>query len=313
LKKYIILSFVFLIIAITSLLLLYLCNNHILPGDILTELESSTKILDTIKDSSDYLKLPEKENHYKAKSNNNENTPLFFALLGTDERNNEKSRSDVLMLIKYEPKTNKVIIISVPRDSRVEIPNFSVNKVNAAHAYGGPSLQVKVLEDLFNIEIPHYVHINFKGFIKTIDLLGGVTVIAKKDFPNSDYPHNIIIQRGEQVLDGKKALSYVRFRHDKEGDFGRIKRQQEVVISIAKKFLNPKHLIKIPELLETGKENLDSNLDWLQMISLIWKIRNYEDLDIETYTLKTSSRIINGIWFEIIDEKDLEFLSNKLK
>lgn len=239
--------------------------------------------------------------------------PMTLAIFGSDEREDEISRSDVIMVLKYEPLNQKVIMISVPRDSRVEIPGKGVTKINAAYAYGGADLQIKTLEDLFHTTIDHYIHLNFVGFINIIDAIGGVKINAKKNFYDEDNPTQIYIKKGKITLDGEKLLRYVRFRDDEEGDFGRIKRQQEVIASICKKFIKDNTWTKIPKFIDIFKNNIDSNIDWKEIIDVAWNMKDIKSINIEAYTLKTHSKIIQNSWFEIIDESSLNELSHKLK
>ncbi|HYE11169.1 MAG TPA: LCP family protein, partial [Patescibacteria group bacterium] len=176
---------------------------------------------------------------YNEVDNTNNNEDLLLAILGTDERENEKSRSDVIIILKYRPKENKVIVVSVPRDSKISISGKGISKINSAYAYGGSKLQVSILENLFKIENVRYIHVNFEGFKKIVDTLGGIKINAKKDFRRDGEKDYIYAKKGQNTLMGEDLLAYIRFRDDSEGDFGRIKRQQEVLLSFALSVLNP--------------------------------------------------------------------------
>ncbi|MDF2519787.1 MAG: lytR [Clostridia bacterium] len=238
------------------------------------------------------------------------NEDFLLAVLGTDERANEISRSDVIMLIKYNAEVNKVIIVSVPRDCKVPIPGKGKNKINAAYAFGGAKLQVSVLEELFDVKNVRYIHINFEGFKNVIDTLGGVEINAEKDFEEGN---EIFIKKGPNILKGDDLLAYVRYRHDIEGDFGRIKRQQEVISSLASSVLKPENIAKLPKLALLVAKNSDSDMDIFFIMNHIEELKKLESLQFEFYTLNTASEKSNGIWYEIIDEEDLESISELLQ
>jgi LCP family protein required for cell wall assembly len=243
----------------------------------------------------------------------NNNEDFLLAVLGTDERKNEKSRSDVIMLVKYKAKENKVIIVSVPRDCTVSIFDKGLAKINAASAYGGSRLQVKVLEKLFKVENVKYIHFNFKGFTKIIDTIGGVEINAEKDFSRDWGEKDVYAKKGKNLLLGDDLLEYVRFRHDEEGDFGRIKRQQEVLLSLASSILKTDNIAKLPEIALIVAKNSASDMNLFFIMRQVKKLKNLDSLEFEFYTLKTASEKSNGIWYEIIDKDHLEFLSDLLQ
>ena len=244
-------------------------------------------------------------------TNNDED--LLLAILGTDERGSEKSRSDVIILLKYKSKQNKVFVVSVPRDSKTSISGKGLTKINAASAYGGSKLQVSVLENLFKINNIKYIHLNFEGFIKIVDTFGGVEINAQKDFIRDWGEKDIYAKKGKNILMGHDLLEYVRFRHDRDGDFGRIKRQQEVLLSFTSKILNPNSISSLPKVILIIAKSSDSNMDLFFMMRYLKKLKNLDSLQFEFYTLKTTSEKSNGIWYEIIDEENLELLSKLLQ
>lgn len=243
----------------------------------------------------------------------NDDEDFLLAVLGTDERENERSRSDVIILLKYKAKENKVIVVSVPRDSKILIPGKGMVKINSASAYGGSKLQVSVLEDLFKIKDVRYVHINFNGFKEIVNALGGIKIDAKKDFKAEGKDGDTFAAKGENILMGEELLAYVRYRRDAEGDFGRIKRQQEVLLSLASSILKPGNITKLPKVLSVISKNTDSDINIFFIMSRLKKLKNLESLKFEFYTLKTISDKSDGIWYEIIDEKDLELISDLLQ
>ena len=145
-------------------------------------------------------------------------------LLGSDQRTTEASRSDTIMVAAEGDASG---MLSVPRDSRVEIPGHGKNKINAAYAYGGPDLTVKTLEDFTGIYIDNYIVIKFHAVEDVVNALGGITIDVKEPINLGIEGRVFNIKPGRQVLNGGQALAYVRFRGDPKADIGRIERQQQ--------------------------------------------------------------------------------------
>lgn len=234
-----------------------------------------------------------------------------FAVLGTDERGDETSRSDIIMLIKYWPDDQKAVMISVPRDTRVRIDNRGLDKINHAFAFGGRTLLEKTLSTLLDEEIDYYFRLNFESFVRIIDEIGGVQVNAQKDFATSY--GDVIVPRGEQRLDGEEALFYVRYRSDAEGDFGRIRRQQEVIRSMGSAIFSADHRMKTSTFESIYENELETDMDSEDFKRMLYRsLKQGGTLDFEAHTLKTRSKIIDGIWFEIVNEDHLELLRTLL-
>ncbi|MBP8613800.1 MAG: LCP family protein [Firmicutes bacterium] len=164
---------------------------------------------------------------------------------------NTGTRSDVMMVVSIDPELKKVGILSVPRDTRVLIPTVnSIEKAGHAHAYGGPDLVVATLESLLKIDIHRYVRIDFEGFKKVIDILGGVYVDVPEDMDYEDPYQNLYIHidKGPQLLDGEKALGFVRYRQYSNGDIGRIEAQHLFLQALSDKILRVATVPKIPQI-----------------------------------------------------------------
>lgn len=133
-------------------------------------------------------------------------------------------------------------LLSVPRDSYVEIPGHGQNKINAAFALGGPKLLVQTIEQNTGLELDGYMEIGFGGFAHVVDAVGGVDICVKNDM--DDEKAHINLKKGCQNLDGKNALGYVRARYsDPEGDLGRAKRQREFLGALSRKVMTPANLL----------------------------------------------------------------------
>jgi LCP family protein required for cell wall assembly len=163
--------------------------------------------------------------------------PVTVLLLGSDRREvlgpSDVGRSDTLILARLDPQTKSISMLSIPRDLRVEIPGYGTDRINAAYSLGGgkdgAALALKTVKQLTGLQINDFIDINFRGFIRVIDKLGGAYFMVDRRYYNDTAVTNfasIDLQPGYQRLDGRDALSFVRFRHDQTGDFGRIVRQQ---------------------------------------------------------------------------------------
>ncbi|TAE61671.1 MAG: LytR family transcriptional regulator [Nostocales cyanobacterium] len=180
--------------------------------------------------------------------------------------------ADVMLLIKFDPETKKITMLSIPRDTRTEIEGFGVKKINAANVDGGPALTAQTVSNLLGgIGIDRYVRINVLGVSKLIDALGGVTVYVPKDMKYVDESQHLYInlKAGKQHLEGDQALQLLRFRHDELGDIGRIQRQQMVLRALIDQTLNPGTLTRLPDILNTVKDNIDTNLTVEELVALV--------------------------------------------
>ncbi|HEY3367602.1 MAG TPA: LCP family protein [Symbiobacteriaceae bacterium] len=187
--------------------------------------------------------------------------PVNVLVLGVDERKNDVGRSDTMLLVRFE--AGGVRVISIPRDTLVTIDGHGDSKANAAFAYGGAGLSRKVVSDLLGLPVDYYVKVNMEGFKHLVDLMGGVPFNVPKPMYYVDPDDDLVIdlKPGPQLLDGKKAEEFVRFRHDENGDdMGRVARQQAFMKAAAARALTPANLPKLPALLFTASRYLQTNI-----------------------------------------------------
>ncbi|MCD7952271.1 MAG: LCP family protein [Synergistaceae bacterium] len=174
-----------------------------------------------------------------------------FNILVMGEDNVEGSRrSDTILFVTIDIDDKNMRVISLPRDTRVQIPHHGTQKLNHAFAYSGPDLLKATVEKYLGLPILYYVVIDYDSFPEFVDMVGGVEIDVQKRmrYVDSAGGLDINIQPGRQLLDGKTALKYVRFRKDALGDIGRIQRQQQFIKALVKKAYDPRVLIKFPEL-----------------------------------------------------------------
>ncbi|MEH2351486.1 MAG: LCP family protein [Nostoc sp.] len=180
--------------------------------------------------------------------------------------------SDVMLLLKFDPETKKIIMLSIPRDTRTQIEGYGVKKINAANVDGGPALTARTVSNLLGgAGIDRYIRINVLGVAKLIDALGGVTVYVPKNMKYQDDSQHLYInlKAGKQHLGGDQALQLLRFRHDELGDIGRIQRQQMVIRALMDQTLNPTTVAQLPKVLDVVKDHIDTNLTVEELVALM--------------------------------------------
>ncbi len=182
-------------------------------------------------------------------------------LLGSDSRGEDQGRSDSIMIAHYDKKNKQPKLVSIMRDTYVAIPQaegIEYNKINAAYSYGGPELVRKTIKQTFDIPIQYYAIVNFESFPKIVDTLapGGLRINAEKDLE----VEGTVIKKGEQKMNGTQALQYARFRKDEESDFGRVRRQQQVMTALLKQGLNPLNSWRLPETIGTVRGYTQTNI-----------------------------------------------------
>jgi polyisoprenyl-teichoic acid--peptidoglycan teichoic acid transferase len=180
------------------------------------------------------------------------------------------SRTDTLIAATFDPAGRRAYLLSVPRDTRASIPGHGTTKINAAHAWGGGPLAIRTTENFLGVRFPYYIEITERGLVRLIDAVGGVNVHIEKDLnydDNWDGLH-IHLKKGYRRLGGKAAVEFARFRHDPLGDIGRITRQQEVMNGLLDELRRPRVVLRVNRILGVFQEDIQTNLDRQQLITL---------------------------------------------
>jgi LCP family protein required for cell wall assembly len=218
--------------------------------------------------------------------------PVTFLLVGSDTRGetlageDPDGRSDAIMIARFSADRQHAQLISIPRDSWVDIPGHGMNKINASYAFGGPSLLIQTVEQLTQVRIDHYVAIDFDGLIQVTDDLGGVDVVVAETTTNGEYTFNA----GPNHLDGDQARWYLAQRKNLPGgDFDRVKRQQQYLRAMFGKlfssdtFTNPARLDSAM-IAVTSAVSLDDSLGNGDLLALAYSLRNVTPDSIEFFT-----------------------------
>ncbi|MGI8587421.1 MAG: LCP family protein [Chloroflexia bacterium] len=201
---------------------------------------------------------------------------INILLLGTDKRaelQDVAARSDTMIILSVDPEQKTAGILSVPRDLQVTMPGYGLQRINAAYFFGeydklpggGPILAVSVVSSYFNVPVPYYVTVNFDAFQKIVDQVGGIDIVVPEELDDPDYPGpynstiHIHFDAGCQHMDGERALEYARTRHP-DSDFGRARRQQQVIGAIRQKALSLNMLTSYPDLLRQLGNSIETNI-----------------------------------------------------
>lgn len=221
-------------------------------------------------------------------------------VMGIDRRPSEKCpcRSDVMMIASLDPKTKTAGLVTIPRDLYVPIPGVNEDRINTALFYGalknadggGPGLAMKTVEYNFGRRIHYYVIIDFAGFRKVVDTLGGIDLCVPKAINDPTYPDEnfgikaIYIPAGCQHMDGEVALEYARSRHT-DNDFGRSRRQVQILMAIRDKALRLDLLPKLPSLIQTMWGTVQTDLQPQEVIALASVASQVKTEDIKEATI----------------------------
>ena len=180
-------------------------------------------------------------------------------------------RSDTMLLLRVDPMDESVKLLSVPRDTQVNIPNVGVTKINDANVRGGAELAATTVSDVLNgIAIDRYVRVDTEAFRELVDLLGGVEVYVPEAMSYVDKTQKLTINlaAGLQTLNGNQAEQFARFRHDAYGDIGRVQRQQTLLKALLKRVTNPAVIPRLPGLVSAMQKYIDTNLSLEEMLAL---------------------------------------------
>ena len=190
-------------------------------------------------------------------------------LIGSDTRPDDPGRSDTQVIVRLDPVTRSISMLSLPRDLYVEIPGYGTGKINEAYTVGGPPLTVETVGAVTGLPIHHFLEINFDGFWHAVNLLDGVYYPVDRRYynPESSTWKSIDLEPGYQLMDGHDALDFVRFRHDQRGDFSRMERQQSFIKELQRQSGRwNDDWRRVTKLLQAITDLTTSDLDSLQRV-----------------------------------------------
>lgn len=240
---------------------------------------------------------------------------LHVLLVGEDDGlvapgRKARGRSDTLMVASFDPKTGEISLLSIPRDTRVDIPGREhKEKINHAFAYGGVDLTLQTVRQFLGIPLRYYIQIDTAGFRKLVDAIGGVPLEVEKEMKYTDKADGLYInlEPGYQVLNGEQAEGYVRFRKT-DSDLARAERQQKFIGAAVKQVLKPANLLKLDQLFRIAAETVQTNIPIGVGIRYLPMVKSLQGDNITTYILEGDDLWLNGTYYYEPDMAKLEEL-----
>lgn len=239
-----------------------------------------------------------------------EKDPFTVLLLGVDQRENDRGRSDTMILLAVNANKKSIKMISIPRDTRTEIIGKGFeDKINHAYAFGGVEMSIDTVEHFFDVPVDYFIQVNMEGFQDIVDAVDGVTVNNDMEFTfgGTHFP------KGTITLNGEDALKYARMRkEDPRGDFGRQMRQRQIIEAVIKEGASLSTLTNYGDIFKALGENVRTNLTFNEMITIQ---RNYKEAskNIEQYQIDGRGTMINGIYYYVVPDEERMNLQNMLK
>jgi len=226
---------------------------------------------------------------------------LNFVILGTQE---DEGTTDSIILAHVDLDRRLATLISIPRDSWVPIPGHGFQKINAAYAFGGAKLAGQVVATLLGAHVDATIAVDPAGAKQIVDAMGGLNINVDHDMDYDDNYGNLHIhlRKGEQFLNGGQVLEYMRFRHDVESDWGRMRRQQQVLHEIARELGEPQNWTKIPRLVALIRKDVKTTLNDAQMQALVELYRGVPADNVRTLTLPGRADFVGDVSVVLIDD-----------
>ena len=253
--------------------------------------------------------------------------PMTILLMGVDTGSGSREdtwagNSDSMILMSVNPTTKKTVMMSLERDILTKFKDKDGEtveaKLNSAYASGGAKLAISTIQEMMNIHIDRYVMVNMQGLQQLVDAVGGVTVNNTLGFPISitdqEEFNKISIGVGQQTLNGEEALVYSRMRYqDPEGDYGRQKRQREVIQKVVEKVLSLNSVSHYQSILKALSTNMQTNIDL--SAKSIPQLLGYQDSfkNIETHQLRGEDAELQGISYQIVTTEHMLEMQNLLR
>ena len=259
-------------------------------------------------------------NEYKGESNSilgsdsleKKDDVVRVLILGVDRRDGDAGRSDTMMVAALDKDKKSAALLSVPRDTRVDIEGNGYEKINHAYAYGGHKLSQRSVEKLLGNPIDHYIIIDTKAFARIIDALDGVDINVEKRMHYEDpWDDNgglvIDLYPGQQHMNGDKAIQYVRYR-DGEGDIGRIGRQQKFMKAVLAKIVSPSVLPRLPKLVEEIRAAVQTDMSLGDLLAFASMMKDIHDKGLSAQMVPGQPAYIKDVSYWIPDITDLRQL-----
>lgn len=240
----------------------------------------------------------------------NDQDPFSVLLLGVDQREGDKGRSDTIIVLSVNPELQSVKMLSIPRDTRTEIVGRGTqDKINHAYAFGNEEMSIATVENFLDIPIDYFIKVNMEGFQDIVEAVGGITVNNAISFIQDGHQFN----EGQLNLNGQEALSFVRMRkNDPQGDFGRQERQRQVIRGVINKGASFNSLTRFDDIFGALGKNVRTNMTFDEMMDIQ---KNYKEArhNIEQLQLQGKGERINGVYYQIVSDEEKQPIVSELK
>lgn len=237
----------------------------------------------------------EEEKTEKIKPKNKDE--ILFLLLGVDTYDVAKAsrdRTDTMILTSFNFKTGDINMMSIPRDTKVPIKD-KLDQINHAHSKGGIDLTMETVRDFLNVDVEHFVKVDYRAVEQIVDAIGGVEIDVprrmKYDDTTKGMEFHVDLQPGLQTLDGDKSIQFLRWRKNNDGtqypdaDVGRVRSQQMFMKELVKQTLKPKNIFKVDKLAKTYFDYVDTNIPLDTVVKAAWAARKVDTENMVTMTL----------------------------
>jgi len=238
------------------------------------------------------------------------NTLVMGSDAGSNKGEGGYCRSDVMMLVCLQERDKKAVVISIPRDTKIELTGHGTEKINAAHSYGGPSGAIDAVKTLLGLDVNHYISMQFTGFQQIVNALGGVPIHLNQ--PIND-PHAGYLPAGDLNLDGWQALVVVRSRKLPNGDVDRIKSQQAFMKALMAKAESMKSVWKAKQLVDIVATNCKMDYSASQLMSLADELRGFDINNVQFVTVPGDSKYINGASYFVANVPGITEMASEIK
>ena len=272
--------------------------------------------LDKANKKVDSNKIAEAKENLKATSPFTGDDPLHILLFGIDKtattdmtEEGNPTRSDVIMLLTIDPVSKRAQLLSLPRDTYVDIEGHKgKTKLGHAYAYGGEELAEKTVERFLDVSVDYYATVDYNAVRRLVDAVGGIEVDIPFDYTYEDtyvVPHlSINFKKGKQKLNGDDAVRYLRIRKIYENqDLDRIQTQQGFLMKLFDKLKSPRMIFKIPELIDLVMDNVETNLSYGQIAYLAKMGLDFDKDSIQMDTLVGENKRIGKLEYYVVDRE----------
>jgi LCP family protein required for cell wall assembly len=236
---------------------------------------------------------------------------LNVLVLGNQE---DEGTSDTIILAHLDLDHESATLVSIPRDTWVTVPGHGSMKINSVIGAGGSKLSADVVGKLTGARIDATMVVQPEGAKQLVDAMGGLNVNVERtmDYDDNYGDLHIHLKAGEQFLTGGQVLEYMRFRHDAEGDFGRMRRQQQILREMAHEMAGPAQWAKLPRLVALGRKDVKTALSDQQLTALVEAYHSVAQDDVRTLTLPSRVGWVGDASVVFVDERWAKFVGEIL-